>query len=220
MSERSQRGGGSGCLWFLAGALAFGFLLSQTANDATGSGGSTGPQSQSTASPTAPDATAQALLSVGTGSCLRNYYGGFGWGDQLPEVTDCERVDAFYTVTDGGIAPRCASDGSSTEWSHYSDYHRDHVALCLSRRYRAEQCFPGQPDGSGEVVSARLDTVWPCDTDDVPEEGDQILRITGYYSSPADPDDRVCTGDPADTTYYYVWGVHGGEEFICAVITD
>lgn len=224
MSDEPSRGGKgemSGCATVLILAAVLLLLYLQNSETpqvgAAAGGGGAGPTA-----PATPDAATRAFMSVPVGSCLRNYYGGFAWGEQLPRRTECDRVDAFYTVTAAGPAAACPTGRSRVAWARYSAYHGADYALCLARRYHAEQCFAGQPRGSGEeqAVYARLDTVWPCDTDAVPEEGDQILRITGYYRSPPDPADRRCTNDPNDAASYYQWGVDGGDSYICAVITD
>ncbi|MBL1065481.1 hypothetical protein [Streptomyces sp. 7-21] len=179
-------------------------------------GGTTVPDIGPSPSAPAHDATYEAFMAISPGSCLRNYYGGETWLEERPETADCDSAGALYDVLEVRTDTICPITESETYWSYTDPNTGDVATLCVRRRYAEQQCFPGEMDG--DTVLARMDTAWPCDTDQVPVEYNQILRITGYYQAQEEYPPGFCSQDAYDQTMYYTWEVYDRQAVICATI--
>ncbi|WP_228980433.1 serine/threonine-protein kinase [Streptomyces sp. DH12] len=169
-----------------------------------------GPETYAPRRPT-PDATDLAFRAVRAGDCLDVHADGHGsWSRRVPLRVRCDTAGAYVRVTATGPAARCATGRGRGRWTHHAD---DGVTtvLCLSRRFRAGQCFTAEVD-AGSKASANLMEVWDCASDMVPRGQTHILRITGYYRLP--PDSRVDCGNGGARSWY--WAVDDGRAVVCA----
>ncbi|MDT0309128.1 hypothetical protein RM780_19490 [Streptomyces sp. DSM 44917] len=174
-----------------------------------------------TATTPTPDPVADAFDAVQAGDCLRNYYDGVQWDpSEVPQEVSCEGAGAFYFVTSAGPTASCSGSNSEAYWYAPVTVNR---TLCLARQYHEEQCFAGDHtsgEGADAVINARINSVWPCDTDSLPADTNQLLRITGYYTAQEEYPPGFCAENSSDQTIYYYWEVDDGESVICALVTD
>ncbi|OII60131.1 hypothetical protein BJP40_11460 [Streptomyces sp. CC53] len=163
----------------------------------------------------APTARDLAFRAVRAGDCLDVHGDGYGrWSRDAPVRVRCDSARAYVSVTRAGRSSSvtCPRLGGRGRWA---DRGRDGVwtVLCVTRRFRAGQCFTAKLD-ENRRGSANLLVVWNCASGRVPKGQTHILRITGYYRKPSGR--PVYCGDPA--TRYLTWDVNDGRSVLCTRI--
>ncbi|MCH0541087.1 protein kinase [Streptomyces sp. MUM 203J] len=163
----------------------------------------------------APSAQDRAFRAVRAGDCLKVHGDGFGrWSRSTPERVGCGSAGAyvFVTRTSRTTSTGCPSGQGRGRWSHHGK-DGEWTVLCLTRQFRAGQCFTAKIDNSSRA-SANLLVVWNCSSTRVPKGQTHILRITGYYRKP--------TGRPVNCgirdSRYWTWDVNDGRSVICAKV--
>ncbi|MET7639645.1 serine/threonine-protein kinase [Streptomyces sp. NPDC005438] len=158
-----------------------------------------------------PDATHRAFQAIRAGDCLTAHKDGYGeWNHPVPTKVTCGASHAYVLVTSArnGSAD-CPSQRGRTSWRNISP--EGSVTLCLTRQFRAGQCFLAGGE-SGRPGSADLLTVWDCQASEIPSEYAYVMRITGVVSADA----RSCPGDSGRTQY--VWRVYQSGSKLCAEV--
>ncbi|MFD8967266.1 serine/threonine-protein kinase [Streptomyces sp. NPDC059568] len=185
---------------------------SSSSSSGSSYGGSSYP-SDTSATP-APSAVDLAFRAVRTGECLSSHDDGFGrWSDAVPKRVDCSAPEAYNRV-DQAVSNTDSSDCDGGDdqqtWTNSGD---DGVTttLCVSRKYAPGQCFVAKKKDN-RVGAGRLQTVWSCGADSVPEGYAYIMQITGYYGMPSDGSDPNCPD--------YWWEVDDDENYVCAKVTS
>lgn len=64
------------------------------------------------------------------------------------------------------------------------------------------------------ATNADLTVVWGCNASTVPEAGQSILRITGFYRAPKAGQNWTCPSGRGERFWY--WPVNQGRSIICA----
>ncbi|MFE1960032.1 protein kinase [Streptomyces sp. NPDC059479] len=185
---------------------------SSSSSSGSSYGGSPYPSDTSTTP--APSAVDLAFRAVRTGECLSSHDDGFGrWSDAVPKRVDCSAPEAYNRV-DQAVSDTDSSDCDGGDdqqtWTNDGD---DGVTttLCVSRKYAPGQCFVAKKKDN-RVGAGRLQTVWNCGADSVPEGYAYIMQITGYYGMPSDGSDPNCPD--------YWWEVDDDENYVCAKVTS
>ncbi|MFD7864880.1 serine/threonine-protein kinase [Streptomyces sp. NPDC059783] len=236
----SGSGGGSSSGGSSAGSVASGGLGTHTddSNTDTDSAGSTTgstdsssddssedeeteeptptPKPTPTPTPTpTPDATDRAFAAVRAGDCLNVYNDGHdNMSADRPIRVGCRASNAYMHVnrvsTRDGASASCDTGAGFTWWSRSGD---DGITrtLCLDRVYQVGQCFPAKVRGA---TNADLTVVWNCNASTVPEAGQSILRITGFYRAPKAGENWTCPAGRGERFWY--WPVNQGRSIICA----
>ncbi|MER5274750.1 protein kinase [Streptomyces sp. NPDC002809] len=186
--------------------------------------GSNGPGSETADAPTpastptpapTPDATDRAFAAVSAGDCLNVYNDGHDdMSADRPIRVSCSASNAYMHVngvsTLSGGSGSCDSGAGFTWWSKSGDDGVERT-LCLDRVYQVGQCFPADVTGA---TSADLTAIWDCDASAVPEAGQSILRITGFYRAPEAGQNWTCPSVNGERFWY--WPVNQGRSIICA----
>lgn len=188
-----------------------------TSNSTYGSG-SGAEESSPTPTPTptpTPDTTDRAFAAVRAGDCLDVYNDGHdNMSARTPVRVGCRASNAYMHVnrvsTATGAGSSCDS-GPGFTWWRKSGADGVERTLCLDRVYQVGQCFPAQVKGA---TNADLTVVWDCGASTVPRAGQSILRITGYYRSPAAGTKWTCPAGRGERFWY--WPVNNGRSIICA----